>query len=760
MKRNKPIIALITSFCVAAAVAGTPPSSFASSSVNQKDLARAIDWSTVNEQALIEALKKRGKLRPNATAVEIEEAIKAYVRRGSNPHSATDGIDTSKPFGKRAYKNKKAVQAKAARNIAKAKEGDAASKPSKRKHVDQAVVALIEFPDYSHNQLPDPGDRSFWVKDFSSAHYWNLLFNRNGFKMDNGKKYVSATQYYLQQSAGFWALDGKVTPWVKAKHDAAYYGAHDVGDGYELNDVRAQELAKETLPAVARQIAGNEDKYDQRDPYDIDGDGDVMEPDGLLDNLFIVHSGMGEEAGGGELGDDAIWSHRSVIGPEPVPIPGTKLKAFDYIIQPEDGATGVFVHEYGHNIGLPDEYDTGYTGTGSPVEAWSLMSYGSWTGKIPGTEPTGLSAWCKLFFHELYGGNWPQPTVIDINHLNHKRTFLLWEAVANSKRGKLLKINLPDRLVDPPTQPLGSKAYFSTKGDMLDTRMVSQEIDLTQAKSAKLRFASWRKLEVGYDYLYVNVYTDGAANPVRVKAYSDTTNGAWVNDEVDLSGFVGKKVKVEFRYVTDIAVTEEGFYVDNIVVEADGKAVFSDDAEGAPLFVLEGFALFDGAKIPYAHYYLVEWRTHRGVDRGLAHVRRNDSLLSYDPGMLVWYYDARFGTDNMTGKHPGEGFVGVVDAHQRGHYWSNGQVGSTRYQVNDAAFHVKPTSPIHVIYPDYYMKYDSLPGVSVFHDGNDYSSPFNPAGGKILPYHGLQINLDAVSPDEKTAVITVSKQTK
>jgi immune inhibitor A len=87
-------------------------------------------------------------------------------------------------------------------------------------------------------------------------------------------------------------------------------------------------------------------------------------------------------------------------------------------------------------------------------------------------------------------------------------------------------------------------------------------------------------------------------------------------------------------------------------------------------------------------------------------------------------------------------------------------VGSTRYQVNDAAFHVKPTSPIHVIYPDYYMKYDSLPGVSVFHDGNDYSSPFNPAGGKILPYHGLQINLDAVSPDEKTAVITVSKQTK
>ncbi|MBH8603450.1 immune inhibitor A domain-containing protein [Thermoactinomyces sp. CICC 10522] len=760
MKFNKSVIALLCSSLILGTMTTAPMVGFAQSSEPSSGLKRSnadTDWAVVNEEALIKSLKDRGKLSKDASPEEIEKAVQNYVSRGKTPFSKTDGIDTSSSFGKRAFKNRRAFQKKMDKKVAGFKE-ESTKKTGKNHFSDNAVVALIEFPDLKHNQIPPNDDgTSLWTKDFSPEHYQKLLFSKDGYTTDDGKKLISFTQYYQQQSAGYWSISGKITPWIEAQHNAAYYGEHiKVGD-YEDNDARPRDLVKETLTEVGKLIAGHESEYDQRDPYDLDGDGNVMEPDGLLDNLMIVHSGMGEEAGGGQLGPDAIWSHRSVIGQAPVPIPGTKLKAYDYIIQPEDGAAGVFAHEYGHNLGLPDEYDTGYTGSGSPVEAWSIMSYGSWAGKVPGTEPTGFSPYDKLFFHETYGGNWPVPTVIDFKNFHGHRTFPLKEAVANTKRGKMLKIDLPDRLVDPPTQPLGKKSYFSTKGNSLDTSMTSPVIDLTNAKSPKLSFDSWRDIEANYDYLYLKVKADGADQPVTVKEYTDSTDGKWVNDQIDLTPFAGKKIQLTFEYVTDIGLAKEGFYVDNIDVSDNGQTLFHDDAEGTPQFTLDGFKVFDGSKIPFPNYYLVEWRNHNGVDQGLAHIRRNNSFLVYNPGMLVWYYDGRWGDDNMTGLHPGEGFLGLVDAHQFGFYWNDGTVGSTRYQLADAAFGWKSTVPIDITYPDSYMKYDSLPGVPVFFDGNDYSSPYNPDGGKILPYNGVKLVVKKANRNDSEAWVELSK---
>ena len=120
---------------------------------------------------------------------------------------------------------------------------------------------------------------------------------------------------------------------------------------------------------------------------------------GAAGNASALTTGVdsAEEAGGGELEEDAIWSHRWTLK-EPTEIPGTSLKAYDYMIQPEDGAVGVFAHEYGHNLGLPDLYDTIGSGLGSPVGSWSLMSAGSWNGKVLGTEPTGLDPWVQNVF--------------------------------------------------------------------------------------------------------------------------------------------------------------------------------------------------------------------------------------------------------------------------------------------------------------------------------------------------------------------------
>ena len=45
-------------------------------------------------------------------------------------------------------------------------------------------------------------------------------------------------------------------------------------------------------------------------------------------------------------------------------------------MEAENGGLGVFAHEYGHDLGLPDFYDT--NGGENSTAFWTLMSSGSW----------------------------------------------------------------------------------------------------------------------------------------------------------------------------------------------------------------------------------------------------------------------------------------------------------------------------------------------------------------------------------------------
>ncbi len=754
LKIGKAMASFMSVALLVGVVAGAPLTGEAKSKKKPNKGPVLVDRALIDTDRLTAALKSRGELDEDASPEEIEDALHAYITRGKTPFSETDGIDTSTDFGKEAYKGARTVRQDAIERM-NAEENSRSKRSASTvdSFVDNAVVALIEFPDFKHNSIEDEG-YYLWTKDFNQEHYEGMLFNKDGYTTPEGKEMISVTQFYNQQSAGSWSVDGVVTPWIMAEKDAAEYGKHDGAE----NDADPVSLVKETLEQVGKMIAGHEEEYDQRDPRDIDGDGNVMEPDGMLDNLIIVHAGVGEEAGGGALGDDAIWSHRSTLG-EPIPIPGTTLKAYDYIIQPEDGAPGVFAHEYGHNLGLPDEYDSAYSGLGSPVENWSLMSGGSWNGTTPGTEPTGFSPWAKLYFHDTFGGGWPEPKEINSKSLRYGKEYKydLDEAVSDSSKGKLIKINLPDRDFIPPTKPIGKLAYHSTKGNELDTRLISPEIDLTDAKKASLSFDSWREIEEDYDYLYVNVYEEDNDKAERVATYTGTTDGQWTSEEIDLSDYAGKKIKVEFEYKTDVGFAMNGAYLDNLVIKADDKVVLEDDVEGEPQFELDGFVVFDGKPVPTKNYYLIEWRSQNGVDQGLAHYRRSNSILSFDPGMLVWYYDGRWGDDNMTGLHPGEGFLGIVDSHQRAHYWDTGVIADTRYQLLDASFGKSKKSDIEVIYPERAMSYKGLLGIDTFADTKDYSGKKYPDGGKLLPVHGLSIKVKKEKEDGTGATIVITR---
>ncbi|RXT07015.1 immune inhibitor A domain-containing protein [Ammoniphilus sp. CFH 90114] len=606
-------------------------------------------------------------------------------------------------------------------------------------HTDYIALALIEFPDVAHNQLSDPFYR--FQTDFSPEHYERMLFNQEGYVTPEGTAITTMAQYFYEQSGGTWTVDGESTPWIQSVHESVYYGENS----NSMYDVHDRELVAETLDHVGTMIQGKEHLYDQRDPYDSDGDGDLYEPDGMLDNLMVVYAGESENT----LDEpDLIWPKKSHLE-GPTRIPGTSLLAYDFTLQSEFSGTGLFAHEYSHNLGLPDLYDTTSFGSrgliGTPVGAWSLMDEGGRMGMPVETLPTGFDPWSKMFLQTVYGGRWIEPIELDYDQLDSAQPVLLTEATDFDPHGKLLKINLPDQEIERSVQPLGTFSYYTGKENLMSLQLTSDVIDLTPSENVTLHFDSFRWIEEGYDFFTVSVIDEVYREGVEIASFSDRTSD-WEHQELDLSAFAGRPIQLHFAYKTDQYVVEEGVFLDEIKVVADGQTIFYDNVESDPKFQNDGFALYDGTGDLFPHYYLIELRSHRGVDQGLQHVYE----IEYEPGMLIWYYDGRF-KNNRTSLHPGYGMIGVVDARTQVLVYSEEDptpMGSLT-QVRDATFGLKETAP-----SDYYP---TLAGVPIFYDRNDYSIPDLPEAGKILPKLGLQVQVHSIADDYSKMEIEVSK---
>ena len=135
------------------------------------------------------------------------------------------------------------------------------------------------------------------------------------------------------------------------------------------------------------QIKADLASYDQWDRYDYDGDGNFNEPDGYIDHFQIVHAGGDQADGDPQPGRGRhlepplvrLPPTHGTTGPAQNKLGGTQIGntgiwVGDYTIQPENGGSSVFAHEYGHDLGLPDHYDT----SGGPARTrsnwWTLMA--------------------------------------------------------------------------------------------------------------------------------------------------------------------------------------------------------------------------------------------------------------------------------------------------------------------------------------------------------------------------------------------------
>ncbi|HOV07878.1 MAG TPA: M6 family metalloprotease domain-containing protein [Spirochaetota bacterium] len=219
--------------------------------------------------------------------------------------------------------------------------------------------------------------------------YDDMLNGTNNFTL-------SARKYFSDMSKGNLTVYFDFYGPVKVSKPWYYYGENTGAPG---TDAHPGELVSE---AIRLMVA----KYSSTDFSIYDSNNDKK-----VDAIIIIHEGPGEEFGGDQ---NTIWSHEYDLNSAKViyndgygPIYTDGVYFNTYTTVPEYNSTrgestiGVFCHELGHALGLPDLYDTSNQTYG--VGDWSLMGSGSWGGTPAGSRPAPLLAWERYY---LGGSAW------------------------------------------------------------------------------------------------------------------------------------------------------------------------------------------------------------------------------------------------------------------------------------------------------------------------------------------------------------------
>ena len=648
---------------------------------------------------------------------------------------------------------------------------------------DTILTVLGDFSDWKHNEtIVEPvrpaNNTTIWSDDFSQEYYDDLLFS-------DAPGDVSMRNFYIELSSNRYTVNGHVTEWQQTPGTAVDYDDDNYSSGkpgvwHFVNDsVDAWYADLVSSGMTADEINDYMAQFDVWDRYDYNGNGNFDEPDGYIDHFQSVHPGEGEEAGGGVLGGTAIWSHRWYVqltsvgagGPtvdgDLVPFGGTQIGASnywigDYTVEPENGGVGVFAHEFAHDLGLPDLYDTSGGGENS-TGFWTLMSSGSWLGDGTvdiGSRPGHMGAWEKF---QLGWLNY------EVAFAGAKSTHKMGPATANTKQAQGLFVVLPDKevteqIAEPAT---GDYFYYSGAGDNLDNWMTKE---YTLAPGSLLAAKANVQIELDWDYAYVVISADGGATWENVETNLSTgfdpngqnfghgitgTSADWVDLTADLSAYTGD-VLLGFRYWTDVAAVEPGFMVDDILITGyplDGAETEADRGS----WDYDGYRATTGEETGvYFNAYVAEHRTYQGYDDGLRVGPYNFGFVdnpdlgnhvehfSYQDGLLISYWDTSV-RDNNTSVHPGSGLILPIDAHPEPMIRADGGVWRNRVQSYDATFGLDATESLTVHWLSAPSEHPSLPAVSTFDDRNSYWDATNPTGSVIVPNTGTEIVIRSVS---------------
>ncbi|MFQ5909510.1 MAG: M6 family metalloprotease domain-containing protein, partial [Thermoplasmata archaeon] len=227
---------------------------------------------------------------------------------------------------------------------------------------EELLVILVEFNDVSHDASNT--QTKFQTLMFSTSPSERSLHN-----------------YYDEVSYGDLNVVGNSSSWYTVSNPMREYGEDSLTGVDDFNGPVYRLVTDAVL------LADADIDFSQ---YDYDGDG-------VVDHLAVVHAEQGQES---SMNTNTIWSHRWAVLDADLSTPGSQqlmvdgVQVYWYTMQSELSPVGVFAHEFGHDLGMTDLYDSDDDSEG--IGTWGLMGGGAWLGSPAGSEPAHPCAWSKI----------------------------------------------------------------------------------------------------------------------------------------------------------------------------------------------------------------------------------------------------------------------------------------------------------------------------------------------------------------------------